>query len=60
MFCCPRCSDLSTILNNIVEHESGVTILFNIDFFCVGVMYSGEYDACDASLEGQRFKRHLL
>jgi hypothetical protein len=21
-----------------------------IDFFCVGVMYSGEYDACDVTL----------
>ena len=30
MFCCPRCSHLSTILNNIVEPELGVTILFNI------------------------------
>jgi hypothetical protein len=30
MFCCPRCSHLSTILNNVVEPESGVTILFNI------------------------------
>jgi hypothetical protein len=30
MFCCPYCSHLSTILNNIVEPESGVTILFNI------------------------------
>ena len=30
MFCCPRCSHLSTILNNIVEPESGVTILLNI------------------------------
>ena len=30
MFYCPRCSHLSTILNNIVEPESGVTILFNI------------------------------
>jgi transcription elongation factor Elf1 len=30
MFCCPRCSHLSTILNNTVEPESGVTILFNI------------------------------
>ena len=30
-FCCPRCSHLSTILNNnIVEPESGVTILFTI------------------------------
>ena len=30
MFCCPRCSHLSTILNmkyNIVEPESGVTIM---------------------------------
>jgi hypothetical protein len=25
-----RCSHLSTILNNVVESESGVTILFNI------------------------------
>jgi hypothetical protein len=30
MFCCPRCSHLSTILNNIVDPESGVTTLFNI------------------------------
>ena len=30
MFCSPSCSHLSTILNNIVESESGVTILFNI------------------------------
>jgi hypothetical protein len=30
MFCCPRCSHLSTILNNVVEPESGVTISFNI------------------------------
>jgi transcription elongation factor Elf1 len=30
MFCCPRCSHSSTLLNNIVEPESGVTILFNI------------------------------
>ena len=30
MFCCQRCSHLSTILNNIVEPESGVTISFNI------------------------------
>ena len=30
MLCCPRCSHLSTILNNVVEPESGVTILFNI------------------------------
>ena len=29
-FCCPRCSHLSTVLNNTVEPESGVTILFNI------------------------------
>jgi late competence protein required for DNA uptake (superfamily II DNA/RNA helicase) len=30
MFCCLRCSHLSTIWNNIVEPESGVIILFNI------------------------------
>jgi hypothetical protein len=30
MFCCPCCSHLSTILNNVVEPESGVAILFNI------------------------------
>jgi hypothetical protein len=30
MLCGPRCSHLSTILNNIVEPESGVTILFNV------------------------------
>jgi hypothetical protein len=34
MFCSPRCSHLSTILNNIVESESGVTILFNIVQYC--------------------------
>ena len=27
---CPHCTHLSTILNNIVEPESGLTILFNI------------------------------
>jgi hypothetical protein len=30
MFCCPHCSQLSTILNNIVTPDSGSTILFNI------------------------------
>jgi hypothetical protein len=30
MLCGPHCSHLSTILNNIVEPESGVPILFNI------------------------------
>jgi hypothetical protein len=30
MFCRPHCSHLSIILNNIVEPQSGVTILFNI------------------------------
>jgi hypothetical protein len=30
LLCCPRCSHLSTILNIIVEPESGVTILFNV------------------------------
>ena len=30
MLCGPHCSHLSTISNNIVEPESGVTILFNI------------------------------
>ncbi len=30
MLCCPHCSLLSTILNNIAEPESGVTILNNI------------------------------
>jgi hypothetical protein len=33
MFCCPRCSHLSTILNTLnttVEPESGVTLLLNI------------------------------
>jgi hypothetical protein len=34
MFCCPRCSHLSAILNNIVEPESGVTMLFNIVDSC--------------------------
>ena len=28
-FCCPHCSRLLTVLDNIVEPESGVTILFN-------------------------------
>ena len=30
MFCCPHCSRLLTILNNVVEPESGVTMLKNI------------------------------
>ena len=30
MLCCPHCSQLSTILNNIVTPDSGSTILFNI------------------------------
>jgi hypothetical protein len=30
MFCCPHCSQLSTILNNIVTPDSGSTTLFNI------------------------------
>jgi hypothetical protein len=30
MLCGPHCSQLSTILNNIVTPESGSTILFNI------------------------------
>ena len=30
MLCGSHCSHLSTILNNIVEPELGVTILFNI------------------------------
>jgi hypothetical protein len=30
MFCCPHCSQLSTILNKIVTPDSGSTILFNI------------------------------
>ena len=30
MLCGPHCSHLSTILNNMVEPESGGTILFNI------------------------------
>ena len=29
LFCCRHCSRLLTILNDIVKHESGVTILFN-------------------------------
>ena len=30
MFCCLHCSQLSTILNNIVEVELGVTMLNSI------------------------------
>jgi hypothetical protein len=30
MLCCPHCSQLSTILNNTVTHDSGSTILFDI------------------------------
>ena len=30
MFCCPHYSRLLTILNNVVEPESGVTMLKNI------------------------------
>ena len=28
-----------------------IAIPDNHDFFCVGVMYSGEYDACDVTLQ---------
>ena len=31
MFCCPHCSIVSTILNNIVEPELGVRMRNNID-----------------------------
>jgi hypothetical protein len=34
MFCSPHCSQLSTILNNIVTPDSGSTILFNIVYKC--------------------------
>ena len=30
MFCCLHCSELLTILNNVVEPESGITMLKNI------------------------------
>jgi hypothetical protein len=30
-------------------HRKTVTYIIH-DFFCVGVMYSGEYDACDVTL----------
>ena len=30
MFCCPHCSGLWTILDNVVEPELGVTMLKNI------------------------------
>jgi hypothetical protein len=33
------------VLLNLVNH-----IYYSSDFFCVGVMYSGEYDACDVTL----------
>jgi hypothetical protein len=29
-------------------------VFSNHNFFCVGVMYSGEYDACDVTLVFQR------
>ena len=39
----------------ITGHRSGyLAVSLNLDtildFFCVGVMYSGEYDACDVTL----------
>ena len=39
MLCGPHCSHLSTILNNIVEPESGVTILSNIVDNCEQLMW---------------------
>jgi hypothetical protein len=30
--------------------------MFNV-FFCVGVMYSGEYDACDITLNKQLLEK---
>ena len=32
------------IIYMIISH------IYNHDFFCVGVMYSGEYDSCDVTL----------
>jgi hypothetical protein len=45
-----RPTDLQQVVQQIwyrlqVDHNK-----LNNDFFCVGVMYSGEYDACDVSL----------
>ena len=38
----------------ITDHSSGyLAVLLNLDtildFFCIGVMYSGEHDACDVT-----------
>jgi hypothetical protein len=30
--------------------HKGMLTVKNVIFFCVGVMYSGEYDACDVTL----------
>jgi hypothetical protein len=39
--------------NNLPFNELPTNInAFKSDFFCVGVMYSGEYDACDVTLRG--------
>jgi transcription elongation factor Elf1 len=46
MFCCPRCSHLSTILNNIVEPKSGVTILFNIVDNCKQCGQQSIFQSC--------------
>ena len=34
---------------HLMQPRSATTMLDD-DFFCVGVMYSGEYDACDVTL----------
>jgi hypothetical protein len=38
-----------------VNRPSLNAIWYNHDFFCVGAMYSGEYDACDVTHCGQAY-----
>ena len=54
MFCCPHCSQLSTILNNIVTHESGSIILFNIVDKCEQREQRAQrFYACTISISNQ-------
>ena len=44
MLCCPHCSQLLTILNNIVTPDSGSTILFNIVDKCENSEQRGQHN----------------
>ena len=46
MFCCPHCSRLLTILNNVIEPESGVTMLKNVVENCEQCGQQNIFQSC--------------